>query len=85
MSASEIAIKEVLRETGVECEPVSLIAIARRPPSQRPRADMLARLPLPDDRGAEGPSLETSAVGFFLRRDAAAARRSHRWLDLAFF
>src|SRR4029079_15780243 len=84
---SEIAVKEVLEETGIECEPVSLLAVL----------DGLrlgfARLPLYSlvfhcrMLGGElkGHPLETSAVGFFAR-DALPQplAGAHRWLDIAF-
>ncbi|HEX5613669.1 MAG TPA: NUDIX hydrolase N-terminal domain-containing protein [Acidimicrobiia bacterium] len=86
-SPSEIAIKEVYEETGIECEPVSLIAVL----------DGLrlgfARLPLYSlvfhcrMIGGElrGHPLETSQVGFYAR-DALPQplAGAHRWLDLAF-
>ena len=57
-SPSEVAVKEVYEETGIEVEPVSLIAVLRRPaPRLRARAALLARVPLPDARRrAAGPS-----------------------------
>ena len=87
-SPSEIAIKEVFEETGIEVEPVSLIAVF----------DGLrlgfARLPLYSIVfhcrmiGGElrGHPLETRAVGFFATRRAAMARSpaAHRWVDTAF-
>jgi ADP-ribose pyrophosphatase YjhB (NUDIX family) len=86
-SASEIAVKEVFEETGIECEVQSLIAVL----------DGLrlgfARLPMysvvfhctPIGGELKGHPLETSAVGFFAR-DALPQplAGAHRWVDLAF-
>jgi 8-oxo-dGTP pyrophosphatase MutT (NUDIX family) len=86
-SPSEVAVKEVYEETGIECEPVSLIAVL----------DGLrlgfARLPLYSlvfhcrMLGGElrGHPLETSAVGFY-SRDALPQpiAGAQRWADLAF-
>jgi ADP-ribose pyrophosphatase YjhB (NUDIX family) len=86
-SPSEVAVKEVYEETGIECEPVSLIAVL----------DGLrlgfARLPLYSlvfhcrMLGGElrGHPLETSAVGFY-PRDALPQpiAGAHRWADVAF-
>ena len=86
-SAAEVAVKEVYEETGIEVEPVSLIAVF----------DGLrlgfARLPLYSlvfhcrmiGGELKGHPLETSAVGFFAR-DALPQplAGAHRWLDLAF-
>ena len=86
-SPSEVAIKEVQEETGIECEPVSLIAVL----------DGLrlgfARLPLYSlvfhcrmlGGELQGHPLETRSVGFF-PRDALPQplAGAHRWVDLAF-
>jgi ADP-ribose pyrophosphatase YjhB (NUDIX family) len=86
-SPSEIAIKEVFEETGIEVEVVSLLAVL----------DGLrlgfARLPMyslvfhcrPIGGELRGHPLETSEVGFFAR-DALPQplAGAHRWLDLAF-
>jgi ADP-ribose pyrophosphatase YjhB (NUDIX family) len=86
-SPSEIAVKEVYEETGIECEPVSLLAVL----------DGLrlgfARLPLYSIvffcrmLGGElrGHPLETRSVGFFAR-DALPSplAGADRWVDLAF-
>jgi ADP-ribose pyrophosphatase YjhB (NUDIX family) len=86
-SPSEIAIKEVFEETGIEVEVVSLLAVL----------DGLrlgfARLPMyslvfhcrPIGGALRGHPLETSAVGYFAR-DALPQplAGAHRWLDLAF-
>ena len=50
-SPSEIAIKEVREETGIECEVGLAHRGARRPPTRlRACPDVLARVPLPHDR-----------------------------------
>lgn len=86
-SPSEVAVKEVYEETGIECEPVALLAVL----------DGLrlgfARLPLYSIVfycrmiGGElrGHPLETRAVGFFAR-DALPSplAGADRWVDLAF-
>jgi ADP-ribose pyrophosphatase YjhB (NUDIX family) len=86
-SASEVAVKEVVEETGIEVEPVSLIAVF----------DGLrlgfARIPLYSlvfhcrVLGGElrGHPLETRAVGFFAR-DALPfpLAGADRWVDTAF-
>jgi 8-oxo-dGTP pyrophosphatase MutT (NUDIX family) len=86
-SPSEVAVKEVYEETGIECEPLSLIAVL----------DGLrlgfARLPLYSlvfhcrMIGGElrGHPLETSSVGFY-PRDALPQpiAGAHRWADVAF-
>ena len=77
-SPSEIAMKEVLEETGIECEPVSLHRGARRAaPRVRAPADVLDRVPLPDARRrAAGPSARDERGRLLrARRAAAAARR----------
>ena len=76
-SASEIAIKEVLEETGIECEPLRLIAVldglrlgfARVP-------DVLDPVPLPDDwRRVAGASPRDVGRRVLRARRAAAAPR----------
>ena len=73
-SPSEIAMKEVLEETGIECEPVSLIAVLDGLRlGLRPRADVLDRVPLPHDgRRVEGPPARDER-GRLLRPGCAAA------------
>ena len=75
-SPSEIAMKEVLEETGIECEPVSLIAVLDGLRLGFARVPMYSIVFHCRMTGGElkGHPLETSAVGFFARRDAAAAR-----------
>ena len=81
-------MKEVLEETGIECEPRRAHRGARRPaPRLRARADVLARVPLPHDRRRAAAAIRSRrrAVGFFAR-DALPQplAGAHRWLDLAF-
>ena len=76
-SPSEIAMKEVLEETGIECEVVSLIAVLDGLRLGFARVPMYSIVFHCRMTGGElkGHPLETSAVGFLrARRDAAAAR-----------
>jgi ADP-ribose pyrophosphatase YjhB (NUDIX family) len=86
-SPSEIAIKEVYEETGIECEPLRLLAVL----------DGLrlgfARLPLYSlvfhcsmlGGALRGHPLETSDVGFFGRHELPQPLAgADRWVDLAF-
>ena len=86
-SASEIAMKEVLEETGIECEPISLIAVLDGLRLGFARVPMYSIVFHCRMTGGElkGHPLETSAVGFFAR-DALPQplAGAHRWLDLAF-
>lgn len=86
-SASEIAMKEVLEETGIECEPVRLIAVLDGLRLGFARVPMYSIVFLCRMIGGElrGHPLETSAVGFFAR-DALPQplAGAHRWLDIAF-
>ena len=86
-SPSEIAVKEVLEETGIECEPVSLIAVLDGLRLGFARVPMYSLVFHCRMLGGElrGHPLETSAVGFF-PRDALPQplAGAHRWLDLAF-
>jgi ADP-ribose pyrophosphatase YjhB (NUDIX family) len=86
-SPSEIAIKEVLEETGIECEVVSLIAVLDGLRLGFARVPMYSLVFHCKMLGGEltGHPLETSAVGFF-PRDALPQplAGAHRWLDLAF-
>src|SRR4029079_6396172 len=81
-SASEIAMKEVLEETGIECEPVRLIAVLARLRLGFARVPMYSIVFLCRMIGGElrGHPLETSAVGFFPRRALPQPfARTHRW------
>ncbi len=86
-SASEIAIKEVEEETGIECEPVSLIAVLDGLRLGFARVPMYSLVFHCRMTGGElkGHPLETSAVGFFGRDNLPQPLAgAHRWLDLAF-
>ena len=76
----EIAVKEVLEETGIEVRAGVADRGARRSaPRVRAAPALLAGLPLPDDGGElQGHPLETRAVGFFAARRPAVAARRHR-------
>jgi ADP-ribose pyrophosphatase YjhB (NUDIX family) len=86
-SPSEIAIKEVREETGIECEPLSLIAVLdglRLGFARLPMYSLVFHCRMVGGE-LEGHPLETSAVGFF-GRDALPQplAGAHRWVDLAF-
>lgn len=86
-SPSEVAVKEVEEETGIECEPVALIAVLdglRLGFSRHPLYTMVFHCRM---TGGElrGHPLETSAVGFFGRDNLPQPLAGgHRWVDLAF-
>ena len=86
-SPSEIAIKEVLEETGIEIEVVGLIAVLDGLRLGFARVPMYSLVFHCNMIGGElkGHPLETSAVGFFAR-DALPQplAGAHRWVDLAF-
>jgi ADP-ribose pyrophosphatase YjhB (NUDIX family) len=86
-SPSEIAVKEVLEETGIECEPVGLIAVLDGLRLGFARIPMYSLVFHCRMLGGElrGHPLETSAVGFFAR-DALPQPLAgvQRWGDLAF-
>jgi ADP-ribose pyrophosphatase YjhB (NUDIX family) len=86
-SASEIAMKEVLEETGIECEPLRVIAVLDGMRLGFARVPMYSIVFHCRMLGGEliGHPLETSAVGFF-PRDALPQplAGAHRWLDIAF-
>jgi hypothetical protein len=77
----------VLEETGIECEPVSLIAVLdglRLGFARVPLYSMLFHCTM---LGGEltGHPLETSQVGFYARdRLPQPLAGAHRWVDLAF-
>jgi ADP-ribose pyrophosphatase YjhB (NUDIX family) len=86
-SPSEVAMKEVFEETGIECEPVSLIAVLdglRLGFARVPLYSMLFHCKM---TGGEltGHPLETSQVGFY-PRDALPQplAGAQRWAELAF-
>jgi ADP-ribose pyrophosphatase YjhB (NUDIX family) len=86
-SPSEIAIKEVFEETGIECEVLSLIAVLDGLRLGFARLPMYSLVFHCRMIGGElrGHPLETSAVGFY-PRDALPQplAGAHRWRDLAF-
>ena len=86
-SPSEVAIKEVREETGIECEVVSLIAVLdglRLGFAHIPMYSLVFHCRMTGGELAGHP-LETSAVGFFARdRLPQPLAGAHRWVDLAF-
>jgi 8-oxo-dGTP pyrophosphatase MutT (NUDIX family) len=86
-SPSEVAVKEVLEETGIECEPVSLIAVLdglRLGFNRIPLYSMVFHCKM---LGGElvGHPLETRQVGFYQRdRLPQPLAGAHRWVELAF-
>ncbi|MET1003579.1 MAG: NUDIX hydrolase N-terminal domain-containing protein [Acidimicrobiia bacterium] len=86
-SPSEIAVKEVFEETGIECEVQGLIAVLDGLRLGFARLPMYSILFHCKVIGGDlrGHPLETSAVGFFAR-DALPQplAGAHRWADLAF-
>jgi ADP-ribose pyrophosphatase YjhB (NUDIX family) len=86
-SPSEIAVKEVYEETGIEVEPVSLITVLDGLRLGFARVPMYSLVFHCRMLGGElkGHPLETRAVGFF-PRDALPQplAGAHRWLDIAF-
>jgi ADP-ribose pyrophosphatase YjhB (NUDIX family) len=86
-SASEIAMKEVLEETGIECEPVSLIAVfdgLRLGFARIPMYSLVFHCRMIGG-SLQGHPLETAQVGFYAR-DALPQplAGADRWVDLAF-
>ena len=86
-SPSEIAVKEVYEETGIEVEPVSLITVLDGLRLGFARVPMYSLVFHCRMLGGElkGHPLETRAVGFF-PRDALPQPLAgvHRWGELAF-
>ncbi|MGQ0826585.1 MAG: NUDIX hydrolase N-terminal domain-containing protein [Actinomycetota bacterium] len=86
-SPSEIAVKEVFEETGIECEVHRVIAVLDGLRLGFARLPMYSLVFHATRIGGElrGHPLETSAVGFFAR-DALPEplAGAHRWVDLAF-
>lgn len=86
-SPSEIAVKEVFEETGIECEVVSLIAVLDGLRLGFARLPMYSLVFYCRMLGGElaGHPLETRQVGFYAR-DALPQplAGAHRWLELAF-
>jgi ADP-ribose pyrophosphatase YjhB (NUDIX family) len=86
-SPSEIAMKEVLEETGIECEPVSLIAVfdgLRLGFARIPMYSLVFHCRMTGG-SLQGHPLETAQVGFYAR-DALPQplAGAERWVDLAF-
>jgi len=86
-SPSEIAVKEVYEETGIECEPSTLVAVLDGLRLGFARVPLYSLVFHCRMLGGElrGHPLETRAVGFFAR-DALPQplAGAHRWVDLAF-
>jgi len=86
-SPSEVAIKEVHEETGIEVEPVSLIAVLdglRLGFSWMPLYSLVFHCKMIGGDLAGHP-LETREVGFFARDQLPQPLAGqHRWADLAF-
>jgi ADP-ribose pyrophosphatase YjhB (NUDIX family) len=86
-SPSEVAVKEVLEETGIECEPVSLIAVLDGLRLGFARVPLYSILFHCKMIGGElvGHPLETRQVGFYPRdRLPQPLAGAHRWAELAF-
>jgi ADP-ribose pyrophosphatase YjhB (NUDIX family) len=86
-SPSEIAVKEVYEETGIEVEPVSLIAVLdglRLGFAMTPLYSLVFHCRMIGG-SLQGHPLETRQVGFFARdRLPQPLAGQHRWGDLAF-
>ena len=86
-SPSEVAVKEVYEETGIEVEPVSLIAVfdgLRLGFARVPLYSLVFHCRM---LGGElrGHPLETRAVGFFGRDNLPwPLAGAHRWVEVAF-
>jgi ADP-ribose pyrophosphatase YjhB (NUDIX family) len=86
-SASEIAVKEVYEETGIEVEPVSLVAVFDGLRLGFARVPMYSLVFHCRMVGGEltGHPLETREVGFYARdKLPVPLAGGHRWVDLAF-
>ncbi len=86
-SPSEVAVKEVLEETGIECEPVSLIAVLDGLRLGFARVPLYSMVFHCNMLGGElvGHPLETRQVGFYPRdRLPQPLAGAHRWVELAF-
>lgn len=86
-SPSEVAVKEVLEETGIECEPVSLIGVLDGMRLGFSRMALYSIVFHCRMIGGElkGHPLETSAVGFFSREHLPQPLAgAHRWVEFAF-
>ncbi len=86
-SPCEVAVKEVYEETGIEVEPVSLVAVLDGLRLGFARVPMYSMLFHCRMVGGElrGHPLETRQVGFYPRdRLPQPLAGAHRWADLAF-
>ena len=84
-SPCEIAVKEVYEETGIEVEPLSLIAVLdglRLGFARLPLYSLLFHCRMIGGE-LQGHPLETRAVGFFDRNNLPVAGRRHRALGRA--
>src|SRR6476659_1780622 len=86
-SPSEVAVKEVWEETGIECDPVSLIAVLdgmRLGFAQIPLYSLVFHCRMTGG-SLRGHPLETRAVGFFGRDSLPwPLAGANRWVDVAF-
>jgi 8-oxo-dGTP pyrophosphatase MutT (NUDIX family) len=86
-SPCEVAVKEVYEETGIEVEPVSLVAVLdglRLGFARIPMYSMLFHCRMTGGE-LQGHPLETRQVGFYPReRLPQPLAGGHRWADLAF-
>jgi len=86
-SPSEVAVKEAYEETGIECEPVELIAVLdglRLGFARTPLYTLVFHCTM---LGGElrGHPLETRTVGFYPRDNLPQPLAgAHRWVDVAF-
>jgi 8-oxo-dGTP pyrophosphatase MutT (NUDIX family) len=86
-SPSEVAVKEAYEETGIECEPVELIAVLdglRLGFARTPLYTLVFHCKM---LGGElrGHPLETRTVGFYPRDNLPQPLAgAHRWVDVAF-
>jgi 8-oxo-dGTP pyrophosphatase MutT (NUDIX family) len=86
-SPSEVAVKEAYEETGIECEPVELIAVLdglRLGFARTPLYTLVFHCKV---LGGElrGHPLETRTVGFYPRDNLPQPLAgAHRWVDVAF-
>ncbi len=80
-SASEVAVKEVEEETGIECEPVSLLAVIDGQRMGFSRFGMYMLLFHCRATGGElrGHPLETSAVGWFPESELPEGTAGAQW------
>jgi 8-oxo-dGTP pyrophosphatase MutT (NUDIX family) len=86
-SPSEVAVKEVYEETGIECEPVALIAVLdglRLGFARTPLYSLVFHCRMIGGE-LQGHPLETRTVGFYPRDNLPQPLAgAHRWVDLAF-